>query len=650
MRQVTSLIVSNQHCLCPREDDGSVPIHERGFHSPDKSNDDANLRGLKAILDRVGPAVPGMSMSGRSIVRRDYNDDNYYANIGFAEKDEKSRGYNPLKHHCKETGDQVSKDILGYLTRNPRSSTFLRPFLETQAGCRAVTATGAEFLLYLAAKGKLSIQDGGYDEDLTVEDMQSLLPGLKILSRLMTYVLNALPALREDLLFVNAGLFRKWNSAKNDIKLRELLGMYFRPAPLSAASQSPTPKIVLLHLPQNDQTCEVLAVYSAERHVCTVFIYAAGSSMGVIQDANSRAERKFQDMFARIFSTSPGKYAWWGSNSQEPPIVCFSHRFELTSKNDLAQPSLLVIGTAMKLMGSGCPLAANFKISGDVGDLFRYGRLASPEDRIEFATTLDAEMVRTSFSFLVLKHQKVREESFGARSYGSWGNNADGASPGTYTKLHTHPVTSEFPDSELETDRPAQSAFDEGIGGNDGAFFGEKENGSAAEYGFDEDESELVDLEEPISLEQDEMELIHLEVEEMTGVSISKNISMAERQDENVDQFVWTADDRAVDNLYKRFPYGPLLYSEEEMLLCKNILSEHYEISCYEITAANERTMVNAAASLRSIPSFGDEELQIIERYRTRAAELILNQAMIVVSCKSVAEFLSIGNHVEWRK
>jgi hypothetical protein len=165
MRQITSLIARNQHCLCPREDDGSVPIHERGFHSPDKSNDDANLRGLKAILDRVGPAVPGMSMSGRSIVRRDYNDDNYYANIGFAEKDEKSRGYNPLKHRCKETGDQVSKDILGYLTRNPRSSTFLRPFLETQAGCRAVTAAGAEFLLYLAAKGKLSIQDGGYDED-----------------------------------------------------------------------------------------------------------------------------------------------------------------------------------------------------------------------------------------------------------------------------------------------------------------------------------------------------------------------------------------------------------------------------------------------------------------------------------------------------
>ncbi|KAF4633764.1 hypothetical protein G7Y89_g4350 [Cudoniella acicularis] len=170
MRQVTSLIARNQHCLCPREDDGSVSTHERGFHSLDKSNDDANLRGFKAILDRASPAVPGMSKSGRSIVRRDYNDDNYYANIGFAEEDEKSEGYNPLKHRCKETGNQ------------------------------------SKFLLHLAAKGKLSIQDGGYDEDLTVENMQSLLlPGLKMSSRLMTYVLNALPALREDILFVNAG-------------------------------------------------------------------------------------------------------------------------------------------------------------------------------------------------------------------------------------------------------------------------------------------------------------------------------------------------------------------------------------------------------------------------------------------------------------
>ncbi|KAF4633753.1 hypothetical protein G7Y89_g4349 [Cudoniella acicularis] len=267
---------------------------------------------------------------------------------------------------------------------------------------------------------------------------------------------------------------------------------------------------------------------------------------------------------------------------------------------------LQVIDTAMKLMGSGCPLAANFKISGDVGDLFRYGRLASPEDRIEFVTTLDVEMVRTSSSFLVLKHQKVREESFGARSYGLWGNNTDSASPSTYTKLHTHPVTSEFPDpdSELETDRPAPSAFDEGIGCNDGACFGEEGNGSAAEYGFDEDESELVDPEEPVYLEQEAMESIHHEVEELRGISLSKNISTAERQGENVNKSVWTADDRAVDDLYKRFPHGPLSYSEEEILLCKNALSEHYEISCYEITAANEQTMINAAASLRSIPSF----------------------------------------------
>jgi hypothetical protein len=232
----------------------------------------------------------------------------------------------------------------------------------------------ARVVLDLAEKGKLAVQDGLHDEDVTVEDLLSLLlPYRRVSSRAISLTLRALTGSREDVVVIHPSLLRKWSFSENDVDVRNQLGWYFHLSHTIAAPdpeappdvwETSTPKMVLLHLPHSNMTCEVLALCTVETTLCTVFLYGAGSQESEVQNALYESDQKLQGMLTRILANDAGKYAWWDRGQQQAPQFRLFSRFEITPRDDRSEPGLRLLDIAIKVLG------------GNMGDLFRYGRLA----------------------------------------------------------------------------------------------------------------------------------------------------------------------------------------------------------------------------------------------------------------------------------
>ncbi len=79
-------------------------------------------------------------------------------------------------------------------------------------------------VLSLMEQGKFTEKDRSYDEDLTVEDAVSLLPGRKPTSRVILATIQAQIGMREDAIIIHPSLLHMWDPTNNNHNIRDKVG------------------------------------------------------------------------------------------------------------------------------------------------------------------------------------------------------------------------------------------------------------------------------------------------------------------------------------------------------------------------------------------------------------------------------------------
>jgi hypothetical protein len=208
----------------------------------------------------------------------------------------------------------------------------------------------------------------------------------------ISLALQALVGSREDIVVIHPSLLRKWISNRNNNGTRNQLGWYFRPVHKVAAVDpeerdvwdTPVPKTVLLYLPHNSTTGEILAVCTVETSICSVLLYGAGSQERELQNALKDSEEQLRSMLSQILAKDAGRYAWWDRKQQGHFEFRIFSRSEKIVWNDGSAPGLHLLDVVIRIL------------AGSFADLLLFGRLSGTQ--LEYvppeANSLDFEEVR----------------------------------------------------------------------------------------------------------------------------------------------------------------------------------------------------------------------------------------------------------------
>ena len=276
-----------------------------------------------------------------------------------------------------------------FAKKYPQSSDLIYSFLQV---CRNGTMKQADatIVLKLIEKDRVFARNAAHDNDLTVEDMVSLLNlGYKPTNRATSLTLRAIVGAREDMKCVPRMLLQKWMSGQTDNDTRNQLGWYFRPVHNDTAVvrqnrdiwETRLPKMVYMTLPYDCSTCEIMAVCTVLTSQCNVMLYGAGIQNKELKETLRKLMEQLERVFSRVFAEDAGRYAWWDRNRQghfDFNIFSFS---EETDPSDQSAPSMHIYDVATKI------------VEGTFEELFLFGRLSRMDQSFGRLSKMDQGFV-----------------------------------------------------------------------------------------------------------------------------------------------------------------------------------------------------------------------------------------------------------------
>lgn len=413
-------IAKSEVCRCEPVFQGESIVHEDHLHFRAFLHKDVILKSFQEIFDRLRPGILAMTTYGsrrpmrRGALSADYRQNAYYDIRGILEEEPRTKSHQSLTIVPFQVSRQVLEpprtrrrleEIRGHAANNGDHAPMIASFLKECDYQYTVGASLAGAVLSLIEQGKFTEKDRSYNEDVTVEDAVSLLPGRKPTSRVIFTTLRAQTGIREDAAIVPSSLLHNWDSTNYDHNIRDEAGWYFRPSgrprtpdPKGGykAWETPIPKTVLIYLPHSKTASEVLAVCTVMTAMCDVFLYGVGTKKTKIQKAVDESQHLLYGLFTQVFSKDAGNYAWWDTGDEGGFSFRFHSFIEDPTSYEACHSGVLVLDIASRAL------------HGSLGDLFRYGRLGRLGNQSGYVphgtNTTDIDSVRKQSAAVLSRH------------------------------------------------------------------------------------------------------------------------------------------------------------------------------------------------------------------------------------------------------
>lgn len=276
----------------------------------------------------------------------------------------------PRKYYkgcSKSANKEQLKSVAELRDRRPDLSRLVAS-IEDLCKDRVLRKPHMHVVLALIQQNKIFDSDIVAEKEVTVEDLISLFGG-EISTNMISYILPVLFDLREDITVIPQSLFKVWLLNPEDDQLRDRLGKYLRPSPVTEGPgqddsdpwKKPVPHRVVLCLPSASSTCQIAALFSVETAIHPI-LYGVGISKKVTAEALREASIQIRRLLERV--------KWWHARQQ--PHLTYPIR---TYQDKAAEWTRSAVALQML---SFCMNIA----SGDFWDLLRFGQLSVREEAI----------------------------------------------------------------------------------------------------------------------------------------------------------------------------------------------------------------------------------------------------------------------------